>query len=286
MPWKQRRRRIIRFVGSILGIAIGAIITAFSIQAFIVQAGLGGSGIGGIALLLYYQWKFPIELVTLILNIPLLIIGWREVDKNFIIKSLVGLGFFTLFLFLLKDIHPLSMDDIFLGALYGGVIGGLGGGIVFRFGGSLGGTDIIAKVLLRKFGWGMGTTQLYLNGVIILASWAILGSKVALYTIVSIFVFSRMLDTILAGIPAKAVTIISGKAPELIEHILNDIGRGATIMTGHGAYSNDQKEIIVCVVNLVEVGRLKQAVRDVDPDAFMIVQNASEIVGRGFEGEF
>ncbi len=282
MPWKQRRRRIIRFAGSIMGIAIGAIITAFTIQAFIVQAGLGGSGIGGIALLIYYKWGLPISLVTLILNVPLLILGWREITKSFIIKTLVGLGFFTLFLSLFKGIHPLPMDDLFLGALYGGVIGGLGGGIVFRSGGSLGGTDIIAKVLLRKFGWGMGTTQLYLNSVIILASWAILGPKVALYTVVSIFVSSRMLDTILAGIPAKAITIISGKAPGVIEHILNDIGRGATIMTGRGAYSNDEKEVIVCVVNLVEVGRLKQAVRDVDPDAFIIVQNASEIVGRGF----
>ncbi|MFZ3101549.1 MAG: YitT family protein [Desulfitobacteriaceae bacterium] len=282
MPWKQRRRRSIRLVGSIFGIAIGAIITAFAVQAFIVQTGLGGSGIGGIALLIYYKWGFPIALVTLLLNIPLLILGWRGVDKNFIIKTLVGLGFFTLFLSLFKGIHPLSMDDYFLGALYGGIIGGLGGGIVFRSGGSLGGTDIIAKVLLRKFGLGMGTSQLYLNSIIILASWAILGSEKALYTVVSIFVSGRMLDTILAGIPAKAVTIISGEAPGLIEHILNDIGRGATIMTGRGAYSNDAKEVIVCVVNLVEVGRLKQAVRDVDPDAFMIVQNASEIVGRGF----
>ncbi len=282
MLWKQRRRRIMRLVGSILGIAVGAIITAFNVQAFIVQAGLGGSGIGGIALLLYYQWGFPISLVTLLLNIPLLILGWREVDRNFIIKTLAGLSLFTLFLSLFKGIHPIPMDDLFLGALYGGVIGGLGGGIVFRFGGSLGGTDIIAKIMQRKFGWGMGTTQLYLNGIIILASWAILGPKVALYTVVSIFVSSRMLDTILAGIPAKAVTIITGKAPLLTEHILNDIGRGATIMSGRGAYSNDQKEVIVCVVNLVEVGRLKQSVRDVDPDAFIIVQNASEIVGRGF----
>ncbi len=272
----------LRFLGRLAGIVFGAVISAYSIQAFIVHAGLAGGGIGGIALLLYYTLRWPIGIMTLILNIPLFVLGWREVSKRFILKTLVGLATFTVFLDLFKGIKPLPIDDLLLAALYGGVVGGIGGGIVFRFGGSLGGTDIVAKVIQRKFGWGMGTTSLFFNVFIILAAWAILGPKTVLYTLVYMFTYSRTIDAVISGIPAKSVMIVSGRAEEVAERILQDVKRGATFLHGQGAYSDREKEIIMCVVSLPEVGRLKQVVREVDPEAFMIVQNASEVLGRGF----
>lgn len=274
--------RILRVTGRLAGIALGAVISAVSIQAFVVHAGLGSGGLGGIALLLFYKFQLPIGLVTLLLNIPLFILGWREVNKRFVFKTLFGLILFSLFLDLFKGIQILPFDDIFLGALYGGVIGGIGGALVFRLGGSLGGIDILAKVIERKFGWGLGTTSLTFNIFIILASWAVLGPKVALYTLVSMFAYSRTLDAVLTGIPAKAVTVISEQPQELVQHILTDLGRGATFLAGRGAYSDGAKDIIICVVSMPEVGRLKEIVREIDPKAFMIVQNASEVIGKGF----
>lgn len=272
----------LRRVGGLIGITLGAIVSAFSIQGFIVHAHLGGGGVGGIALLLFYTLKLPIGLMTFLLNIPLFVLGWREVNKRFVFKTIFGLAVFSLFLDLFKGIQPLPIDDIFLGALYGGVIGGLGSGIVFRFEGSLGGTDIVAKVIQRKYGIAMGTTTLSINIMIILISWAILGPKVALYTLVSMFAFSRMVDIIQSGVPSKAVTIISDKSEVLAERILTDLGRGATFLHGHGAYSEESKNVIICVVSLPELGRLKQVVRDVDPHAFLMIQNAGEVLGRGF----
>jgi len=272
----------LRSILGIFSIAIGAIVAAFGVQGFIVPTGLGGGGVGGIALLLYYTLKLPIGLMTFILNIPLFVLGWREVNRKFVFKTILGLAIFSLFLDLFKGVQTIAIDDIFLGALYGGVISGISSSLIFHFGGSLGGTDIVSKVIQRKYGVPMGTSSLAINGVIIMISWAILGSKAALYTLVTLFVYGRVLDLIQSGVPTKSITIISDQSEELVNRIMVDLGRGATFLHGRGAYSSEPKDVIICVVSLPEIGRLKQAVREVDPQAFMIVQNAGEVLGRGF----
>lgn len=272
----------VRSILGIIAIAIGAILAAFGVQGFIVPSGLGSGGVGGIALLLYYTLKFPIGLITFILNIPLFVLGWREVNKHFVFKTIWGLVIFSTSLDLFKGVQTIAIDDFFLGALYGGVILGISTSLIFHFGGSLGGTDIVSKVIQRKYGIPMGTSSLAINGVIIMISWAILGSKATLYTLVMMFVYGRVLDLIQSGVPSKSITIISDHSEALVDRIMVDLGRGATFLHGRGAYSCEPKDVIICVVSLPEIGRLKQAVREVDPLAFMIVQNAGEVLGRGF----
>ena len=271
-----------RSVLGITAIAIGAIIAAYGIQGFIVPSGLGGGGVGGIALLLFYTLKLPIGLMTFLLNIPLFVLGWREVNRKFVFKTIWGLAIFSLSLDLFKGVQAITNNDIFLGALYGGVISGISSSIVFHFGGSLGGTDIVSKVIQRKYGVPLGTSALAINGVIILISGAILGPEAALYTLVTMFVYGRVLDLIQSGVPLKSITIISDQSETLVDRIMYDLGRGATFLQGRGAYSKEPKNVIICVVSLTEIGRLKQAVREVDPKAFMIVQNAGEVFGTGF----
>jgi len=181
-----------------------------------------------------------------------------------------------------KGVQPLELNDIFLGALYGGVLSGVGSGFVFRLGGSLGGTDIIAKVIQRRFGLAMGTTLLSFNALVITALWAILGPKIALYTLVSMFASSKTIDVISSGIPAKSVTIISSESERIIQRILKELGRGVTFLHGQGGYSSAEKDVIICVVSISELVHLKRIVREEDPQSFIIVQNASEVVGRGF----
>lgn len=274
--------KLLRSSLGIIAIAIGAILAAFGIQGFIVPSGLGGGGVGGIALLLFYTLKLPIGLMTFILNIPLFVLGWREVNRKYVFKTIWGLAIFSLFLDLFKGVQTIAIDDVFLGALYGGVISGIASSLIFHFGGSLGGTDIVSKVIQRKYDIPMGTSSLAINGVIIMISWAILGSKAALYTLVMLFVYGKVLDLIQSGVPTKSITIISDRSEELVKRIMVDLGRGATFLHGRGAYSCEPKDVIICVVSLPEIGRLKQAVREVDSQAFMIVQNAGEVFGRGF----
>lgn len=271
-----------KLIADSLGIVAGAVLAAYGIQGFIVYSGLSGGGVGGIALLLFYTLKLPIGIMTFLLNVPLLILGWREIDKKFVFKTIFGLAVFSLFLDLFKGVQPLDFSDIFLGALYGGVISGLSSAIVFHFGGSLGGTDIISKIIQQKYGVPMGTSALAINGVIILVSWAVLGSKAALYTLVLLFVYGRVLDVIQSGVPAKSITIISDHSEALVDRIIMDLGRGATFLHGRGAYSSEPKDVIICVVSFPEVGRLKRAVREIDPQAFIIIQNAGEVFGSGF----
>ncbi|HVJ48549.1 YitT family protein [Desulfitobacterium sp.] len=277
--------RSLKYGGNFLGIALGGILSAYSVQGFIVHAGLGGGGLGGIALLLFYTLGLPIGLITLLLNIPLFFLGWREVSREFVLKTIIGLVIYSLALDLFKGTRPLPFDDIFLGALYGGVLGGIGSGLVFRLGGSLGGLDIIAKVIQRRLGWAMGTTMLLINAFIILISWAILGPKIALYTLVSIFTFSRTVDVIQGGIPAKAVTIISNHSDTLVNRIHNEVGRGATFLKGRGSFSEQEKNVIICVVSMSEIGHLKRIIREEDSHAFLIIQNASEVIGQRWANE-
>lgn len=272
-------------IGRFIGIALGAIIVAYSVQGFIVQAGLGGGGIGGIALLLFYTLGLSIGLVNFILNIPLFILGWKEVNRIFVAKTFFGIIVYSVALDFFKGIQPLALNDVFLGALYGGVLGGVGSGFVFRLGGSLGGTDIIAKVIQRRFGWAMGTTMLVINGLIIITSWAILGPKIALYTLVSMFTFSKTVDVISSGLPAKSVTIVSKESDQLIQRILKELGRGVTFLHGQGGYSATGKNVIICVVSISELVHLKRIVKEEDPNSFIIVQTASEVVGYGFAPE-
>ncbi len=271
-----------KLIGEVIGIAIGAILAAYGIQGFIVYSGLGAGGVGGIALLLYYTFDLPVGVVTFLLNMPLFILGWREVDKQFVFKTIWGLAILSIFLDIFSGVQPFDFDDIFLGALYGGVIFGFATAIVFHFGGSLGGSDIVSKVLQKKHGIPMGTSALAINGVIILISWAVLGPKVALYTLVMIFVFGRVLDLIQSGVPSKSITIISDRSEALVDRIRLDLGRGATFLHGRGAYTCEAKDVIICVISLPEVGRLKRAVREIDPQAFIIIQNAGEVLGSGF----
>ena len=278
----EERKKYLRLIGSLLIITLGAAINAFSLQSFNVPAKLSGGGVNGITLLLHYIFGTPIGLMTFVLNIPLFILGWREVNSKFIIKTFYGVVIYSLFLDLFKGIHLISVNDILLSALYAGVISGLGSGIVFRAGGSLGGTDIVAKVVQRKMGWSMGTTSLVLSTIILLASWLFLGPTVVLYTLVAMYTYGRTVDLIQSGVPVKAVTIISDQSEKMVKRIMEELGRGATFIHGEGAYSLAEKNIIMCVVYLQELARLKQVVRDVDQNAFMIVQNAGEVVGKGF----
>lgn len=278
----MRKWELLKKLAKYLGIALGAIVSAYSVQGFIVQSGLGGGGIGGIALLLFYTFGFPIGTVNFLLNVPLFILGWKEVNRAFIVKTFWGIIVYSLALNYFKGVQPLELNDIFLGALYGGVLSGVGSGFVFRLGGSLGGTDIIAKVIQRRFGLAMGTTLLSFNALVITALWAILGPKIALYTLVSMFASSKTIDVISSGIPAKSVTIISSESERIIQRILKELGRGVTFLHGQGGYSSAEKDVIICVVSISELVHLKRIVREEDPQSFIIVQNASEVVGRGF----
>lgn len=255
---------------------------ALGTQGFIVAAKLGGGGVAGIALLVYYLAGFPIGVTTIVLNIPLLLVGWREIGRPFMVRTAYGVLISSIFLDLFKGIHFVPYGDLLLGALYGGIIQGIGGSIVFRFAGSLGGTDIIAKILNRRRGYTIGNVSLATNAVVIGLSLFILGSRVTMYTLVALYVSTKVIDAVLAGIPAKAAMIISERGDDIAEAIITEVQRGVTVLRGQGGYTQGEKELLLCVVSLTELVAIKRLVKEMDPTAFVIVNDTKEVLGKGF----
>ncbi|MGR6760581.1 YitT family protein [Paenibacillus sp. T2-29] len=277
----------------ILPIVFGTAIYAFGLLYFIIPSKLMEGGITGITLLLNYAFSISPSLSTLFLNIPLFLIGWKMLGGKQIIYTGVGIGSLTFFLWLFeKMIHFGWMGtfqtehDFILSSLYAGVTLGAGLGIVFRFGGTTGGSDIIARILNRKFGWSMGRIMLVIDIVIISASLLYIPKEKILYTLVAVFIASKIIDFIQEGAySARAFMIISDHTMDIADIITRDMDRGVTIIPAVGAFSKQAKHVAYCVVSRQEIRRLHQIVKAVDPRAFIIIQDVHDVHGEGFKEE-
>ncbi|MGW8957747.1 YitT family protein [Paenibacillus sp. NPDC055715] len=277
----------------ILPIVLGTAIYAFGLLYFIIPSKLMEGGVTGITLLLNYAFSISPSLSTLLLNIPLFLIGWKMLGGKQIIYTGVGIGALTFFLWLFeKMIHLRWMGtfqtehDFILSSLYAGVTLGAGLGIVFRFGGTTGGSDIIARILNRKFGWSMGRILLVIDIVIIGASLLYIPKEKILYTLVAVFIASKIIDFIQEGAySARAFMIISDHTMDIADNITRDMDRGVTIIPAIGAFSKQTKHVAYCVVSRQEIRRLHQIVKSVDPRAFIIIQDVHDVHGEGFKEE-
>lgn len=263
-------------------LTIGTIIFVIGIDGFVIPAKLSSGGVNGIAIILHYLLNLPIGVLLIAFNLPLFAIGWRTVDRDFIIKTIYAVILSSLLFGPLKFIHFVNKEEVILGAIFGGVIYGSGIGLVFRYGGSLGGIDIIAKYINNKFGASIGTLNLIINGIIVILAGVIIGRTTAMYTLIGIFVASKVLDTVQEGLPTKSIFIVSEKSDLIISSIINETGRGVTVLKGIGAFTNEEKKVILTAVHWQDLYKIKKIIRTIDPYAFTIIGNAKEILGKGF----
>lgn len=285
----------IRFitVKNILPVLLGSAVYAFALHYFVIPNELMEGGITGIALLLNYAAGLPPSVTTLALNIPLFFLGWRFMDRQQMALTIVGTSAVSFFLWIMEVliasgwITPFeSKQDYLLATLYAGVTIGIGLGIVFRFGGTTGGSDIIARVGNKLRGWSMGQVILAFDFAVIAASLLYIPREKVLYTLVAVFVASRTIDFITEGAySAKEFTIITELGDELSAVITRELERGVTLFPAKGAYSQRVKNVVYCVVSRSEVRRLKTLVRSVDPRAFMIISDVHDVLGEGFKPE-
>ncbi|AOZ91323.1 YitT family protein [Paenibacillus crassostreae] len=277
----------------IVPIIIGTAIYAFGLLYFIIPNQLMEGGVTGITLLLNYAFHIPPSLSTLILNIPLFILGWIILGKKQMLYTGIGIASLTFFLWFIERlilkglIIPFETQyDYILASLYAGITLGAGLGIVFRSGGTTGGSDIIAKICNRKFGWSMGQIILALDIIIIGAALFFIPIEKILYTFVTVYIASKVIDFIQEGAyAAKAFTIISDHAPEIADRITNEMDRGVTIIPAIGAYSKKAKYIAYCVVSRQEIHRLTLIVKSMDAKAFIIINDVRDVQGEGFHEE-
>lgn len=268
---------------SIIAIIVGTAIMGFGINSFNIPNHLAEGGITGISILI--KLLFPAVdqgIVFFALNIPLFILGWKILGRTSFIYTILGTVSLSVFLSVFDSVLPLPMDDRLLASLYAGVAVGIGLGIIFLYGGTTGGVDIIARMLQKYWGVSMGRTLFFSDILVICASLIYLNLESAMYTLVAVFIAARVIDFFQDGAYAgKALTIISERAEDISKQIL-ELGRGVTLLSGKGAFSGAEKQIVYVVVSRNEVMRYKNIIQEIDPHAFLIVNDVHEVLGEGF----
>lgn len=263
-------------------ILLGSFIFSIGINTFAIANHLAEGGFTGIAILVHYVFGWSTGYTILLLNIPLFFIGYRILGRKTMIYTIIGILATTLFLEYTKDWQR-PLNDLLLAALYTGLLVGTGLGLIFRAGGTTGGVDIIARLCQKYFGLSIGQVILVADLLVITASIFIVGIDIMMYTLVSVFVGSRVIDFVVEGLTiSKSVTIISNSAEEMANIITTQLERGVTIYSGKGAYTGDPKQILYVIVSPRQVPKLKQIISKVDPKAFVIVHDVREVIGEGF----
>lgn len=263
-------------------IMIGCFIGASAYPLFLVPNAIAPGGITGIGTVLNHLFNWPVGLTSLLLNIPLFLMGFRSMGKGFVYRTLIATVIFSLLIDLLH--FPSITDNPLLASIFGGVILGLGLGLILRANATTGGTDLLAQVVHRKYPYiSVGVFLLSLDFAVILLAGFSLGAEQAMYAMICVFVYTKMLDIVLAGLGTdKACYVITKLGDEIAARLLVDVGRGVTTIKATGSYSGEQVEMLLCIVSRVEVISVKTVINEIDPRAFVFITDTHETLGEGF----
>ncbi len=262
----------------------GGLLYSISVNVFTLPAAIAPAGWAGIGAILHYLFGFPVGLTVLVLNLPLFVLGARTFGKSFLPKTVAATVLSSVLIDLTAPLLPSYQGNPLLSALYGGVLSGFGLTLVFLRGGTTGGTDIAAKLLVRKARLPLGRMILLLDAVIILLSMVVYRNvDSGLYACLLIFTATTIVDRFLtSGSGGKMVWIISRSPAQINQGILRELQRGCTLLYAKGGFSMAPRQVLLCVVRPNQLRRVKQLVRDADPTAFMMVTDAVQVLGEGF----
>ncbi|PAD22052.1 YitT family protein [Terribacillus saccharophilus] len=271
---------------NILFILLGAAIFSFGIVHFNIANKLGEGGFTGITLILLFEFDWDPAIMNLVLNIPLFLVGWKFLGRTTFIYTIIGTVAVSLFLRLFQtySFHINLGNDLLIASLLAGVFIGVGLGIIFRFGGTTGGVDIIARLANKYAGWTMGRTMFLFDAVVIVTSvLTYLDLIRGMYTLVAVFVGARVIDFIQEGAySARGATIISSQSADIANQILKQMDRGVTVLDGRGSFTGEKRDVLYCVVARNEIVRLKAIITAVDPHAFVALSEVHDVMGEGF----
>ena len=274
VPSEQTRAYLLILLGSAIG---GA-----AYPLFLVPNSIAPGGLTGVATILNYVFGWPVGVTSMVLNLPLFLMGYKTMGRVFAFRSLVATILFSLFIDLLP-LPPLT-DDILLGSVYGALVLGVGLGLIMRGGATTGGSDMIARMVNKRFPFlTVGTFLFLVDCAVILCAAFTMSARAALYALICIFISAKAVDLVLAGMgSAKACFIITAAAQAVSSRILKELNRGATILSATGAYSGEERTVLISVVSSREVLPLKEIVRQEDEKAFVFITDTHETLGEGF----
>ena len=283
-----RARKILDFTKNFILIVLGAYLISLSINMFLLPHKMTTGGASGIATILYYLSNIPMGITILAINLPLFVIAIVKLGKKFVIKTIFSTVLLSVFLELFKydQVVQTTQIDLLMSCIFGGIISGIGLSLTFKAGASSGGSDLLANIIYKLTKIQslskvlMGIEIVIISGVIICFKDINLG----LYSIIALFISTKVIDVIFDGIyNTKVATIITKKGDQIVESILSELGRGATITNSIGAHSGEENTTITCVITRNQIASLKQTIRDNDNRAMMYITNANEAIGKSFK---
>ncbi len=265
---------------------LGSALLALSMHLFFIPHQLVAGGLSGTAQLINNFTGWPIGTLSFILNIPLFILGWRFLGGyRFLARTVIASFLFSVILDGLELFWPdvLLTGDLALNALYGGITAGVAVGLLFRARATSGGTDILARILERRFGTPLSQAYLYTDGVVVFLAGLTFGWERALYAIIALYVGGVLVEVTLNGSNVMRVaTIITAQPEAVAERVLAELERGVTQWTGRGMYTGAERHVLLCAVSRTDTVLLKSIIHEVDPQAFVIIGQAQEVLGEGF----
>ncbi|MDH4009407.1 MAG: YitT family protein, partial [Desulfobacterales bacterium] len=280
LPKKFTLKKILTILWNLLLIFAGSVLCAIAIKGILVPKEFLAGGVTGLALLGHYVFpSLPIGFIYFLLNIPLFVIGWMFVGRRFFWYSLAGMIIFSAVIFWPSPVF--SVEDMILNALAAGVITGLGSGIILRSLGSAGGLDILSIILFKRFSVRPGTTVMTFHAILLFIALFRLPMERVLYTLIYFFINAYFVNLVVIGLSQrKAIMIISSRWKDISRQIMEQLQRGVTIVQGEGGYSGQRLHILYSVITLTELSRFKKMVRKIDPNAFVVVTETLEVMGK------
>ncbi len=280
MPDEKKEHLILTIGRNLFLLSFGSVLCAVGLRGVLIPKQFLAGGATGLSLLIHYVFSaIPVGLLYLLVNIPLFAFGWMFVGRRFFLYSLIGVFIFSAAMFLPFPVIPIN--DMLLSALTAGIIIGTGSGIILRSLGSVGGTDILSVILYKRFSIPPGNTLLGFNALLLISSSLRIPLEMILYTLIYLYVSARFLNMVVSGLSQrKSVMIISSHWREISKEIMQQLQRGVTMVRGEGGYTGDELLILYSVVTFTELSRFKEIIRRIDPQAFVVVSNTLEVMGK------
>lgn len=274
-----------KYIKDYFMIAVGTLIMAIGYSWFLIPNDVAAGGASGVATILYSKLGISVSLTVFLINATLFLVSWKTLPKSVFVRSAFGTATLTLFLELTAEV-PAFTNDVLLASAFGGVLVGVGVGIVIKYGASTGGSDFLGIILHKVFRKKIpvATLILIIDGIIIVTAGFVFDDyTLMLYTVISAYISSKIIDAIVEGGNAsKSVYIISEKSDEISKRVMKDLERGVTGIYGKGMYTRQETTLLLCVVTRNEVPKLRALVKEIDSNAFIILSDAREVFGEGF----
>ncbi|WP_123053362.1 YitT family protein [Clostridium sp. JN-1] len=277
----KKHNNVYSTISKFLFIILGAALYSTGLEVFLIPNNIIDGGVVGISIMTSHFTKIPLGFLTFVLNIPFLIVGYKQIGKSFTLLTLFSVICYSLGISILRPIPGIT-QDILLASVFGGITIGLGIGLIIRNGGSTDGIEIVSIILDKKISFSLGQIVLFFNFFILVTAGLIFGLDRGMYSLIAYFIAIKIIDMVVEGLDeSKAVIIISQKHQELSDALMLNLGRGVTLLNGQGGYKGDSVNVIYIIVSRLEISKLKSIVYDFDKDAIMTIGSV-ETAGKNY----